>query len=744
MATQCTRCGKYGHWYNDHEADGSLKPGVMSAEKPTLENSSKKPELYSTQKKNDGGNTVQFNTARPSSSSTVIASTISLSDSSNSKPDCEEIGPLLDDGASYSAIRIEELGALPTSILPCWNGSLDRIPDLIADRRYWQYGVGAHASPVRAILGSIVLNVNTEEGYSIGLRHLVLDGSSSWVVGRNITRHSTINHMNENTLIVPDGRGNKLQIPLIDHDLQCYIPTRLFNTYGNMDPIHSASATPTEEATHTENSNILCSSSISLQSCSSRSASMSSKELKSVADKVHKHICAHADISDVKLLLQRNNLLSPDVEKYLTFVMSRCSGCRSTAKPQGSRKVSLSSLNRDFNEVVCVDHVFLDNIRLFDVMDAKIRYSAGTICDDLSVQSSILSFVSCWLNPFWSPITVRGDTAFNNEQFISFIHEIGSSFGPVPPRRHQKNVIESKHGIIRSIIIRLQHAQPERDNRRLALQVLSISNDLSGSDIISAFEMARGFSRPISNEINFIGQDIVDAQQTIQAKRNLTKILRSKAISDISIAPGDLVEVYVKDGKSKRGSWSSPKTVLQFYPSSWTVTVPDANGKTMRAAIEDVRFAVEEDSFASIVRDGNDKLTEEVDNLLLPTSHDIAPILQEDEKQDSSKETPEQYVERMNYVSDDTVVPALGDSIDVYWPLDNQFYPGTVSNIHPDNSYTISYDDGESETLPDMTRETWRFSTLHFYGPCPVMLRSKVPRKMSSASFWTTSETSRL
>lgn len=76
--------------------------------------------------------------------------------------------------------------------------------------------------------------------------------------------------------------------------------------------------------------------------------------MKAVADKVHKYACGHADILDVKLILKRNNLLSPGVENYLTYLM-----IVATSQPQPSIRASLFSLNHNFNEVGCVYHVLL-------------------------------------------------------------------------------------------------------------------------------------------------------------------------------------------------------------------------------------------------------------------------------------------------------------------------------------------------------------------------------------------------
>lgn len=52
----------------------------------------------------------------------------------------------------------------------------------------------------------------------------------------------------------------------------------------------------------------------------------------------------------------------------------------------------------------------------------------------------------------------------------------------------------------------------------------------------------------------------------------------------------------------------------------------------------------------------------------------------------------------------------VGDEIDFYWPLDRQFYPGTVNYITVDGQYKIEYDDGKDEIL-DIQKELWKLCT---------------------------------
>ena len=76
-----------------------------------------------------------------------------------------------------------------------------------------------------------------------------------------------------------------------------------------------------------------------------------------------------------------------------------------------------------FNEVVCVDHMFLDQYSVMHVMDADSRYSVGAVVEDTSMQKAVLVFDAHWITLFWSPQTVVYDRAFENSTFIEYLNE---------------------------------------------------------------------------------------------------------------------------------------------------------------------------------------------------------------------------------------------------------------------------------------------------------------------------------
>lgn len=178
-------------------------------------------------------------------------------------------------------------------------------------------------------------------------------------------------------------------------------------------------------------------------------------------------------------------------------------------------------------------------------MDSQYLYSAGQVCNDLTLSSSISAFESCWFSHFWSPVPVQVDNYFKYPAFLSMMTEHSIYFRPVSPLRQFKNVLESKHGIIRSIFLRLLTAENPPLPVLADQRYIRISNVLYVSGTYSDFEMANVFSRPLANIFQPIIYDIFEAQKVLPNKKKQARILRAKSNTDIQISPGDLVEPFV-------------------------------------------------------------------------------------------------------------------------------------------------------------------------------------------------------
>lgn len=177
----CHQCSKYGHWKESYNDDGSLKKGATSFE-PTNEFVSFIDGTSDAQGKNHSSKkkTVIFNMATLSSFASGFSSDI------NSVVYIK--GLLVDDGAPYSATGQIELKLLLDHLGSDLSKMLDPIPDILNGYTHWQYGIGKHASAPRKFFGSTSLKTYTNSGLEVNIRHLVLNGLSQWIVGKNVTR----------------------------------------------------------------------------------------------------------------------------------------------------------------------------------------------------------------------------------------------------------------------------------------------------------------------------------------------------------------------------------------------------------------------------------------------------------------------------------------------------------------------------------------------------------------------------
>lgn len=246
--------------------------------------------------------------------------------------------------------------------------------------------------------------------------------------------------------------------------------------------------------------------------------------------------------------------------------------------------------------------------------------------------------------------------------------------------------------------------------------------------------MAHGFTKSLTDHPMKLFADILDAQTTLEAKRKLTRIMRTKSSFNRTVAPGDYVEVFSRLRHQKCGSWSSPRAVLSAEKSNGSIIVPGSRGLVVKAALEDVRVVIINDCFAQIIREANDVLDRCVDSELYDDASYVSdPLPADDTFTNTSDNHTDSRPFETSFVAEDSEIdshddcdstnkidanidatatavdmnwPAVGDQVEIYWPLENALYPGLVAE-EQNESETVVYDDGRIETL-DFDHETWR------------------------------------
>lgn len=125
------------------------------------------------------------------------------------------------------------------------------------------------------------------------------------------------------------------------------------------------------------------------------------KWAKGIVDKMYKHVYGHYNFTDMNVLLERNRIWTKDVLTYLEQVLETCGTCRTTTLSKPARKVSLSSMSLEFNNVVSIDHMFLVASSVVHIMDTKKRHSVGAVVLNV-LDLSIVQLNSSLFNPRWT------------------------------------------------------------------------------------------------------------------------------------------------------------------------------------------------------------------------------------------------------------------------------------------------------------------------------------------------------
>lgn len=103
--------------------------------------------------------------------------------------------------------------------------------------------------------------------------------------------------------------------------------------------------------------------------------------------------------------------------------------------------------------------------------------------------------------------------------------------------------MESKYRIIRDICVCLCSEHDDVNQKVLAYKAVWILNDLYDNGMASAHKLAKGFTRPIHDNLSFsLPDSLRESHEDLVAMRKLNKILRSKAITESAPNVGDLVQ----------------------------------------------------------------------------------------------------------------------------------------------------------------------------------------------------------
>lgn len=173
----------------------------------------------------------------------------------------------------------------------------------------------------------------------------MIHGSLNWVIGHNVTSACNIKHTGRNALAISDGDAH---ITMINRGFHSFITAEGFSCPS------------------------ICASTVEVvdeQPASTKSNYVPWKQLKRIVYRLHRHVCGHVKFPDMRTILVRNGMWRLHAQVYVVQTVNECVNCVSYATTPPNRRVSLSSLDSESNNVICIDHFFLGDHTLFHVMD---------------------------------------------------------------------------------------------------------------------------------------------------------------------------------------------------------------------------------------------------------------------------------------------------------------------------------------------------------------------------------------
>jgi hypothetical protein len=98
---------------------------------------------------------------------------------------------------------------------------------------------------------------------------------------------------------------------------------------------------------------------------------------------------SHLSARDLENMCRRAGILSPQLALYLTLAEQSCLSCLRTARPKPSDKISLSSVNKEFNNSVQVDTFYLDGAErrpILHAVDTRTSFSMARLCQNRDLE----------------------------------------------------------------------------------------------------------------------------------------------------------------------------------------------------------------------------------------------------------------------------------------------------------------------------------------------------------------------
>ncbi len=295
------------------------------------------------------------------------------------------------------------------------------------------------------------------------------------------------------------------------------------------------------------------------------------------------------------------------------------------------------------------------------------------------------------------PFTCKGK---DNEVQVTFDVKFDVIEGDLPFLLGFPSLMSMKSTLnrtVRSFFNRLRAVDKKTDAVDLVIEAAYGKNICKGNKLASSFEILYGKIPRILDKYDGTGKTPVTIEQHAKssARSRLNRMLRSNVRQYPTIKSGDIVHFW----RDKSG-WIGPASVVKIKGTAVTI---DHNGRLKTAGLNRVRKWTQH---CCKINDSDDD-----DEVEWADANDKAPEKRTDKNTKSAvpDSTNLRRSARLAKLQEKPKLPNVGDKIEILWPDDKTYYPGTVMKIVNEHNYEVHYDDGDIENELDMDKEVWRY-----------------------------------
>jgi hypothetical protein len=300
---------------------------------------------------------------------------------------------------------------------------------------------------------------------------------------------------------------------------------------------------------------------------SSTSRPSSNAESEKLAFKFH--ASSHLSARDWEEMCRRAGILSPQLALYLTLAAQSCLSLLRTARPNPSKKISLSNVNREFSNSVQVGIFYLDGVDrrpILHAVDTRTSFSMARLCQNRDLELLASTFEREWVHVHEPPAEVSGDQKFAQGYIQDMLCRHNISFREQGARRHNKTgVVERGNDVlkdfVKSFVLDIQSqvagsativfTVPENVSQANVSQATYFKNMLVGNKMLSAFEQCRGYQPSLCGLHScFVTPERVAAHEEMVARRALSRACSKRIVNVLScseLSPGTKILFYFKD-----------------------------------------------------------------------------------------------------------------------------------------------------------------------------------------------------